>query len=80
MEWINIKDKIPPQDGSPFLGYDHDADDFGKIYVLIYVNEKKYPPGEFHKLSHDGYFQEASGECYFKWNPTHWMPLPEPPK
>jgi len=75
-----MKEKEPPKDGTPFLGYDPNAEEFGKIYVLIYVPEKKYPPGEFEKLSHGEYFQESSGECYFTWEPTHWMPLPEPPK
>ena len=80
MEWISVRDKEPPKDGSPFLGYDPDAEDLGKTYVLIYIPEKKYPPGEFFKLSHDAYYREASGEEYFEWKPTHWMPLPEPPK
>jgi len=79
MEWISLKDKLPPQDGTSFLGYDPDADDPGKIYVLIYVPEKKYPPGEFERLSYDAHYLEASGEGYFKWEPTHWMPLPSIP-
>jgi hypothetical protein len=78
-EWIGVKEILPPQDGTPFIGYDPNADEPGKIYVLIYVPEKIYPPGEFFRLSHQSYYQEASGEGYFKWNPTHWMPLPEPP-
>ena len=71
---------MPPQDGNPFIGYDPNASDLGKIYVLIYEPEKKYPPGEFFKFSHECYYLEASGEGYFRWNPTHWMPLPPPPK
>lgn len=80
MEWISVKDRLPPQDGSPFLGYDAEKEDTGKIYVLIYVPAKKYPPGEFEKLSYEEHYLEASGEGYFTWNPTHWMPLPQPPK
>lgn len=80
MNWISIKDKLPPQDGTPFIGYDPDADDLGKIYVLIYIPAKKYPCGEFFKLSHEGYYRESAGEYYFTWNPTHWMELPESPK
>ena len=26
------------------------------------------------------HYLEASGEGYFRWNPTHWMPLPTKPK
>lgn len=79
MEWISIKDNLPPHDGTPFLGYDPTTEDIGKIYVLIYVPEKKYT-GEFEKLSSEECYMEASGEGYFTWKPTHWMPLPEPPK
>ena len=59
---------------------DASKDDAGKIYVLIFVKAKKYPPGEFEKLSYEDHYLEASGEGYFKWEPTHWMPLPEKPK
>lgn len=69
MKWINVKDRIPPQDGTPFLGYDPKDDE--KIYVLIYARATNYS---------DECYREAAGECYFTWNPTHWMPLPEPPK
>ncbi len=80
MEWIKCSEQLPPQDGSPFLGYDPDVENIGKIYVLIYVPEKKYPPGEFFKLSYDAHYLEASGEGYFQWKPTHWMELPKAPK
>lgn len=79
MQWINIKDKLPPHDGKPFLGFDPLQEEIGRIYVLIYVPEFKYPEGNYSLLSHEAYYQEASGEGYFKWEPTHWMPLPNPP-
>ncbi len=40
MKWTSVKDKLPPKDGSPFLGYDPTQEDPGKIYVLIYVPEQ----------------------------------------
>jgi len=68
--WISVKDKLPPQDGTQFLGFDPMHSE-AKIYVLVYIPEKKYPHGEFFKLSHEAYYQEAAGEGYFQWEPTH---------
>lgn len=80
MEWISVKDQEPPKDGSPFLCFDDEKEYEGKIYVIVFVKARKYPPGEFEKLSYDEHYREASGEGYFIWHPTHWMPLPNPPK
>lgn len=76
---LDSKDKLPPKDGNPFLGFDPSKDDEGKIYVLIFVKGRKYPPGEFEKLSREDHYIEASGEGYFTWETTHWMPLPDFP-
>lgn len=73
-EWINIKDEFPPNDGTPFLCYDpKQVNNFDKacIYVVCFKKETV-----FYKAG----FIEAGGECYFEWEPTHWMPLPSPPK
>lgn len=67
MEWINVKDRLPPKDGSAFLGYDPTKFELDKIYVLKYVPDNER-------------YEETGGECYFPWEPTHWMPLPEAPK
>lgn len=80
MNWIKVEDHLPPQDGTAFLGYDPNMDQLSKIYVLIYVPEIKYPPGEFEKLSRKECYLEAGGEGYFTWNPTYWMPLPNLPE
>lgn len=73
-KWISVKDKEPPKDGTPFLCYDpNQIDNFplATIYVVHFEKETTY--------SNEGYI-EVGGECYFRWNPTHWMPLPESPK
>lgn len=75
MNWVSVKDQEPPKDGTPFLCYDpSQVNNFPEatIYVVVY-HEKE--TGFYEK----GYI-EAGGECYFSWEPTHWMPLPEPPE
>ncbi len=74
MEWISIKDKEPPKDGSPFLCYDPKQKDnfpYACVYVVRFEEETSY--------SRAGYI-EAGGECYFQWEPIYWMPLPDKPK
>lgn len=74
MEWISVEKKEPPKDGTPFLCYDPDQiDNFPNALIYVVHFEK-----ETH-FSRAGYI-ETGGECYFKWTPTHWMPLPKPPK
>jgi len=73
-DWVKVEDQEPPKDGKPFLCYDPKQEDNfpdAKIYVVKWEEETKY--------SSSGYI-ECGGECYFKWDPTHWMPLPEVPK
>ncbi len=77
MQWISVKEQEPPKDGTPFLGYDPSKEDEGKIYVLIFIPEKTLFYND--QLIREHYL-EASGEGYFVWEPTYWMPLPEPPK
>jgi hypothetical protein len=78
MEWISVKERVPPLD-EPFLGYDPKKEKMERIYVLIYKPKVEYI-GEFKYLSRDECYLEASGEGYFNWEPTHWMPLPLFPK
>ena len=69
-----------PKDGTPVLawpcqvmsGGGEDGDWIDAAYVTRWID---YRP-------HDNTFgwQEASGERYAIFEPTHWMPLPELPK
>ena len=73
MKWIKCKDIEPPREGK-FLGYSPSNPDC-PIYVLQFDRGVKYK-GEFERCSRDDCYREASGEQYFTWEPTHWMPLP----
>ncbi len=72
-KWNDINQVLPPHDGTPFLGYDpKQSNNFTNalIYVLRFEAATNF--------SDEGYI-EAGGECYFKWQPTHWMTLPKSP-
>ncbi len=78
MNWISVKERLPPQDGTQFIGYSP-TNENAPIYVLIFDPGVKYL-GELERCSRGPSYREASGECYFTWEPTHWMPLPAPPE
>ena len=69
-DWQPIE--TAPKDGTPILAWPCGDGWGGKFpYVVQWV-----PPNEHH----DGLWREAAGEQYDDFDPTHWMPLPEPPK
>lgn len=76
MEWISFKDQEPPKDGTHILCYDPTHDE-AKIYVVKYVAPHTL---FYNQQTITEKWEEASGEGYFAWEPTHWMPLPEEPK
>ena len=64
-EWQPIE--TAPKDGTPILMWDGDM-----IYVISwYVPQNTRYPAQW---------READGKRYCDYDPTHWMPLPEPPK
>ena len=70
MDWISVKDQPAPKD-KPFICYDPTQPECSRIYVVQYEPETEF--------TNEGYI-ETGGECYFTWQPTHWMPRPQPPK
>lgn len=76
MEWISVKEKLPEFD-RPVLCFDPIHSE-AKIYVVKLEKENFYEIDNC-KLGHSQHWIEAAGESYFTWNPSHWMPLPNPP-
>ncbi len=74
MEWIRFKDVEPEKNGNPFLCWNIYEDDFPKVCIRITHVDKQTG------VSTEGYYETAGGSCCFYWEPTHWMPLPLPPK
>lgn len=62
--WISVKDKLP-RDGEDVLAFTR-----GIIGVLTFISMPQVP--------NRGYWMEMDMELIN--TPTHWMPLPEPPK
>ena len=68
VKWQPIE--TAPKDGTPILAYMPDAD--GEPYQ-IYVVRMMGKIG-------DEWWQEAGGEQWATYKPTHWMPRPELPE
>lgn len=64
MEWISVKDRLP-DDGIPVKTKIDDK--YGARNETILVRKK-----------HMWFLKDLSMYVYYA--PTHWMPLPEPPK
>lgn len=80
-EWISCKIQQPTKDGKPFLGFGMDVlnEDIEIITMIWYVGGK----------DQDGYESYAGFYALGLWGkynnehccmPTHWMPIPKPPK
>lgn len=65
-EWVSVEDKLP-QENEKVLAINSE----GEIFIATYLVHKISPSAR-------GYKTWASG----LWNgtPTHWQPLPQPPK
>ena len=67
MKWISVKDKLPPYEV------------FG-IY-LVYFNERNISNNPYEvAFFFEGKWELLQNKQIFLISPTHWMPLPEPPK
>lgn len=70
MEWISIKDRLPPINDKLLVFSE-------RIGILMGINKD-------HIFAKDGIFFHYPGKLKFEKdkieNVSHWMPLPEPPK
>ncbi len=76
MEWQPIE--TAPKDGDPILIYKPDERMVGEYTMSAYWDDDQegwVPVGGIHRL---GYRSSATNS--YQGYPTHWMPLPEPPK
>jgi hypothetical protein len=67
MEWQPIE--TAPKDGTRLLGYDVESSDM----AVVYWCEKPWTR-EWRLVVCGGWAEDD------EWEPTHWMPLPDPPK
>lgn len=67
MKWISVKDQLPPKDTAAMY--------------LVYLIPKNFgdAPYEIGIFIH-GEWQLFKKLRTYSISPTHWMPLPEPPK
>ena len=66
MEWINVKDKLPPKDGSHFI-------------IANFRNKPSFQAVGWYGKVHDQYYY--TGRHVFRIvHQTHWCKLPDPPK
>lgn len=65
MEWMPIE--TAPKDGTSILIFEPCSNRclYNRIYVVHYSDKS---------------WAESDGEMYSVFYPTHWMPLPNPPK
>jgi len=79
MEWINIKDVPPPQDGTKIMAVSYE---FGRQDIVIVAWLDDTVGGikgtNFTWCEPNSWQDEQGG--YATHYITHWMPLPEPPK
>ena len=81
-EWINIKDKLPTENGKYLCCYSDAVNGSPIIEILYYTkNVCKICDYYFGDEDHAGWYYNDSEWGYSEMNTiTHWAPLPTAPK
>lgn len=74
MEWIRVEDRLPEQ-GTPVLTV---SEDLGSSPVVAFIRREESYSLRFY-IAYTFHGERDIG-FHFQTFPTHWMPLPEPPK
>ena len=75
MTWQLIE--TAPRNGTIFLGYFANDDDTIFLSEIMWVGKDEVVIGDGEPVGPSKWFSLLSQSVV---NPTHWMPLPEPPK
>ena len=74
MEWISVKDRLPDFEKEVLIFYPWQGQSGVKYETISVASLEDMTTGKNHLSTH-----WTDGE-HHTVNPTHWMPLPEPPK
>lgn len=78
-EWISVEDRLP-EDGVFVLVY-YSKSMTDKEYPRIWTeNAFRYCLAQHFSEIENAWYEEINGEPSYIIDPSHWMPLPQPPK